>query len=65
MQQTKFKKERKLKVYSCSMGGRHEEIPQIRIQGKWLAESGFIYGTKMKVTCDAGKLVLEVLPKEM
>ena len=63
MQQAKIKKERRLKVYSCSTGGRNEEIPQIRIQGKWLADSGFTYGTQMKVTCDVGKLVLESMPK--
>ena len=57
------KNEHKLKVYSCTTGSTYSyrEVPQIRIQGKWLSEAGFEPGTKMNVVCEAGKLIIETI----
>lgn len=41
--------EHKLKVYSCTTGNTYlyKEVPQIRIQGKWLSDAGFEPGTTL------------------
>lgn len=59
--QRQARNEHKLKVYSCTTGGTYsyKEVPQIRIQGKWLSEAGFEPGTAMNVVCEAGKLIIE------
>lgn len=59
--QRQARNEQKLKVYSCTTGNTYsyKEVPQIRIQGKWLSEAGFEPGTAMNVVCEAGKLIIE------
>ena len=37
----------------------YKDVPQIRIQGKWLSDAGFEPGTAMNVVCEAGKLIIE------
>lgn len=48
-------------VWSAS----EEMIPFIRLQGKWLKEAGFAIGTRVKLTCSGGRLVLEVVQEPM
>lgn len=59
--QRQARNEHKLKVYSCTTGNTYsyKEVPQIRIQGKWLSEAGFEPETAMNVVCEAGKLIIE------
>ena len=61
--QRQARNEHKLKVYSCTTGSMYsyKEVPQIRIQGKWLSEAGFEPGTAMNVVCEAGKLIIETI----
>ena len=61
--QRQERNEHKLKVYSCTTGRAYSyrEVPQIRIQGKWLSEAGFEPGTAMNVVCEAGKLIIETI----
>lgn len=48
--QWQARNEHKLKVYSFTTGSMYsfKEVPQIRIQGKWLSEAGFEPGTRTK-----------------
>lgn len=39
-------------------GYNYNRIPSIRIQGKWLAELGFMPGDAVLVRCDDGKIII-------
>lgn len=61
-------RDRKLKVYGVqaerkvrsmfAAARRYIEIPQIRLQGLWLQETGFKPGDNLNVQCEDGKLVI-------
>ncbi len=52
-----IKKERKLKVYG--MGGyKGVNVPTIMLKGKWLDDFGFNFGTRYRVNCEQGRLVI-------
>ncbi|EPR08080.1 SymE family type I addiction module toxin [Ruminiclostridium papyrosolvens] len=53
---------RLLTVYSTYIN--NSEIPQIRIQGKWLEKLGFIQGKKFIVEEKQGQLTLKVISLE-
>lgn len=60
--------DRKMKVYRTyverktkslyAWAKRSVEIPQIRLQGKWLQETGFKPGDNLNVQCEDGKLII-------
>lgn len=49
--------ERKLKVYTAA--GKTKNVPEIRLQGDWLQESGFNIGDRISVTVEDGKITIE------
>ena len=49
--------DRRLKVYSVS-DKKYQSVPQIRLQGKWLEELGFVPGASYIVKSEDGKLIL-------
>ena len=61
-------RERKLKVYGVqterkarsvfAAARRWLEVPQIRLQGLWLKETGFKPGDNLNVQCEEGKLII-------
>ena len=55
-------KQRSLKVYKAP--GLDPDIPQIRIQGKWLSDLGYHVGDHMIVSIKSGKLIIEHAPAE-
>lgn len=50
-------KQRSLKVYKAP--GLDSELPQIRIQGKWLSDLGYRVGDHLIVSIKSGKLTIE------
>lgn len=40
--------------------GRYVYYPEIRLDGKWLQESGFKTGMKVKISCEYRKLIITV-----
>ena len=50
-------KERKIKVYKAP--GMDPDIPQIRLQGKWLYNLGFKVDDSVIVSFKSGKLIIE------
>ena len=58
------KEDRRVKVYEGTTvrqdGYRavYKSQPQIKLQGDWLGEYGFIPGTQMNIHCEKGKLVI-------
>lgn len=55
-----YKEKREMRVYAGSDQSYHD-VPQIKIQGKWLEELGFRPGTHFEVQCENGKLTLKTL----
>ena len=55
-----FKSDRKMKVYEGT-GINYKRIPQLRMQGDWLAELGFDIGKPINVHCEDGKLVITLI----
>ncbi|WP_018626612.1 SymE family type I addiction module toxin [Niabella aurantiaca] len=58
-------KQRRLKVYEKIMiynagylRSTVSRIPEIRLMGKWLADGGFMSGDAIRVSVEAGKLVI-------
>ena len=49
---------RNLTVHSAS-DKNYNPVAQIRLQGKWLEELGFVPGTPIEIKCDDGKLIIE------
>lgn len=55
-------KVRLLTVYSTSMS--EEQVPQIRLQGKWLEQHGFKTGKKIIVEERYGELIIRIVTIE-
>jgi len=56
-------KPRRLKVSNIGDFYKKEEIPQIRLQGKWLKDAGIETNSSVSVTSpELGKIVLKVIP---
>lgn len=53
-------KERHLKVYEAPCQKRN--IPRINLQGDWLSNLGYRVGDHVVVSCDQGKLIVELEP---
>ena len=51
------KKNRRLQVYEQA-GYGYKQVPAIVMRGKWLKECGFDVGTRYRVECEAGRLVI-------
>ena len=49
-----------MKVYEGT-GINYKRIPQLRMQGDWLAELGFDIGKPINVHCEDGKLVITLI----
>lgn len=49
---------KKLTVSYTPTSSPLEEVPQIRIRGKWLAQAGFPIGVRFTATVENGKLIL-------
>lgn len=67
------KDNRTLKVYStsqlcqrtdCYRTNYYKYVPQIRLQGIWLAELGFEEGKPINVQCDEEKLIITLMREE-
>jgi site-specific DNA recombinase len=56
------KKKRVLTVSSAFIN--NQQIPQIRIQGKWLNDLGFSIGNKVEVVEDDGKMTISIILEE-
>ena len=55
------KKVRHIKVYPKHESRAYSQyiiVPEIRLAGKWLMESGFEYGQNIKIEVENGKLVI-------
>ena len=58
-------KDRHLKIYKAL--GQKRNIPRINLQGDWLSQLGFQVGDHVVVSCNQGKLIVEleeVIPAE-
>ena len=56
-------KPRKLKVSNIGDFYKREEIPQIKLQGKWLKDAGIMTNSNVSVTSpEPGTLVLKAIP---
>ncbi len=51
------KEKRTMKVYEAS-DKNYKPVAQIRLQGRWLEELGFIPGTSLEVKCEEEKLII-------
>lgn len=45
------------KIYSAWQ--RRREVPQVKLQGLWLAAAGLRIGSEIRVTVEPGRLVIE------
>ena len=54
----RFKEKRSMKV-SAGNDQNYKPVVQIRLQGKWLEEIGFVPGTPIEVKCEDGRMVIE------
>jgi hypothetical protein len=59
-----MEKPRQLKVTELTQSGRNGEVPQLRINGKWLAALGFKIGETVKITTREKLLVIEPIQEE-
>jgi hypothetical protein len=41
-----------------------DPMPSLRLRGRWLKQAGFDIGSRVQVSVEAGKLVVEVEPPE-
>lgn len=46
-----------MKVYAGNKKD-YKPVAQIRLQGKWLEELGFVPGTPVNISCENGKLII-------
>lgn len=51
------RKSRKLTVYKTT-GTRYQHIPQIKMQGDWLKEAGFLIGDHILIKCQKNRLII-------
>ena len=54
----RFKEKRSMKVYAGN-DQNYKPVAQIRLQGKWLEEIGFVPGTPIEVKYEDGRMVIE------
>jgi len=54
----RFKEKRSMKVYAGN-DQNYKPVAQIRLQGKWLEEIGFVPGTPIEVKCEDGRMIIE------
>lgn len=54
------KKSRTLKVYG-KISKSDKKIPQIRFEGQWLKELGFLAGDKIQLNCEENRITLTKL----
>ena len=65
-----MKRSRKLRIgemgarYSVYHYGTRHSVPQIRLQGKWLGEAGFVAGEHVAIIVEAGKLTVLAIREE-
>jgi hypothetical protein len=52
-----MKQSRDLKVFAFPQNNGY--VPSIRVAGKWLAEMGFTYGDRVKLTAENGKITIQ------
>lgn len=59
-------KERKLKVYPKYRAQAYKNVivPEIRLSGKWLQESGFNYGQSVNVKHELNRIVITLKKEE-
>lgn len=57
---------RKLKVYSKARQRTWDYtiVPEIRLEGRWLANSGFEEGKEFKVETKKGKLIITLIRED-
>jgi toxic protein SymE len=55
---------RQLKITELTQSGRSGEVPQLRINGKWLAGLGFKIGEMVRITTREKLLVIEPIEEE-
>jgi len=58
-----MKKERELKIHEMS-GYRYKPTPTIRLKGQWLSAFGFEAGSRVKVCCESGCIIIKPLTEE-
>ena len=56
----RFKEKRSMKVYAGN-DHNYKPVAQIRLQGKWLEEIGFVPGTPIEVKCEDGRMVITAI----
>jgi toxic protein SymE len=60
----KQSKERSIAVGSVSQNrssNRYVEVPALKLTGKWLQESGFKYGSQVKIKVEKNKLTITLV----
>jgi hypothetical protein len=50
------KRSKDLKVFAFPQNNGY--VPSIRVAGKWLAEMGFAYGDRVKLTAENGEITI-------
>jgi hypothetical protein len=59
----RFKEKRSMKVYAGN-DQNYKPVAQIRLQGKWLEEIGFVPGTQIEVKCENGHIEIIIANKD-
>ena len=65
-----MKRSRRLRIgemgarYNVYHYGTRHSVPQIRLQGKWLREAGFVAGEHVAIVVEAGKLTVLAIREE-
>ena len=57
-------KPRQLKITELTQSGRNGEVPQLRINGKWLAALGFKIGETVRITTREKLLIIEPIQEQ-
>jgi hypothetical protein len=57
-------KPRQLKITELTQSGRSGEVPQLRINGKWLATLGFKIGETVQITTREKLLIIEPIQEQ-
>ena len=57
-------KPRQLKITELTQSGRSGEVPQLRINGKWLEVLGFKIGETVKITTREQLLIIEPIQEK-
>jgi len=65
-----MKRSRRLRIgemgarYSVYHYGTRHSVPQIRLQGKWLRQAGFVAGEHVAIIVETGKLTVLAIREE-